>query len=341
MKSLIYGYGVTGKSFERYLTNRNIPFDIFDENIDQHNKKINLSDYQTIFCSPGIPKDLYESLKQYAEVITDLDIFFKEDNSIKIGITGTNSKSTTCFHLEQLIKEIHTVNLVGNIGNPMLDVINNNKTYSIIELSSFQLDKMNFNDLDYGILLNIAPDHLDYHGSFEAYKSAKEKIKSSKNFSNENNPYELFRWITGKESKKLDLKNLPYRFEKITPSVINDSKSTNSNSLFFALENAIKIFGLTDFVLIVCGDPAKENHKSLKINGPEEILVYGEHKKEIDACLDNNNKKLFNTLEDIISYLKDSNKKNILFSPGYPSGKDYKNFEIRGEHFNSCLNQHE
>ena len=93
-----------------------------------------------------------------------------------------------------------------------------------------------------------------------------------------------------------------------------------------------------DFVLIVCGDPAKENHKSLKINGPEEILVYGEHKKEIDACLDNNNKKLFNTLEDIISYLKDSSKKNILFSPGYPSGKDYKNFEIRGEHFNSCLN---
>ena len=97
MKSLIYGYGVTGKSFERYLTNRNIPFDIFDENIDQHNKKNNLSDYQTIFCSPGIPKDLYESLKQYAEVITDLDIFFKEDNSIKIGITGTNRKSTTCF----------------------------------------------------------------------------------------------------------------------------------------------------------------------------------------------------------------------------------------------------
>jgi len=108
MKSLIYGYGVTGKSFERYLTNRNIPFDIFDENIDQHNKKNNLSDYQTIFCSPGIPKDLYESLKQYAEVITDLDIFFKEDNSIKIGITGTNRKSTTCFHLEQLIREIDT-----------------------------------------------------------------------------------------------------------------------------------------------------------------------------------------------------------------------------------------
>ena len=89
----------------------------------------------------------------------------------------------------------------------MLDVINNSKKYSIIELSSFQLDKMDFNDLDYGVLLNIAPDHLDYHGSFEAYKSAKEKIKSSKNFSNENDPYELFKWITGKESKKLAKKD--------------------------------------------------------------------------------------------------------------------------------------
>ena len=137
----------------------------------------------------------------------------------------------------------------------MLDVINNNKTYSIIELSSFQLDKMNLNDLDYGVLLNIAPDHLDYHGSFEAYKSAKEKIKSSKNFSSENNPYELFKWITGKESKKIDLKNLAYRFEKITPSIINDSKSTNSSSLLFALENACRLFGWKHFILIVCGDP--------------------------------------------------------------------------------------
>ena len=61
------------------------------------------------------------------------------------------------------------VNLAGNFGNPVLDFINNGAEYTIIELSSFQLDKMKLNTLDYGVLLNIEPDHLDYHGSFDDY----------------------------------------------------------------------------------------------------------------------------------------------------------------------------
>ena len=70
---------------------------------------------------------------------------------------------------------------IGNIGNTMLDYINNGKEFSIIELSSFQLDKMDQNHLDFGILLNIEGDHLDYHGNFNAYKLAKEKILAANN----------------------------------------------------------------------------------------------------------------------------------------------------------------
>ena len=69
------------------------------------------------------------------------DIFFKDDKSIKIGITGTNRKSTTAYHLHQLFENYRSSNLIGNIGNPVLDFINNNKDFSIIELSSFQLRK--------------------------------------------------------------------------------------------------------------------------------------------------------------------------------------------------------
>ena len=47
-------------------------------------------------------------------------------------------------------------------------------------MSSFQLEKMKVNGLDYGILLNIDIDHLDHHGNFESYKAAKEKILLAK-----------------------------------------------------------------------------------------------------------------------------------------------------------------
>ena len=194
MKSLIYGYGETGKSFERYLIKRNLDFEIYDEYIIEHNKKYDLKEFDQILCSPGIPKNTFDEINKINQnVITDIDIFFREDDSIKIGITGTNRKSTTAFHLHQLFKNFDAANLIGNIGNTMLDYINNNKKYSLVELSSFQLDKMKENQLDYGILLNIEIDHLDYHGNFESYKEAKEKILLAKNsISYETDPYKLF-----------------------------------------------------------------------------------------------------------------------------------------------------
>ena len=156
----------------------------------------------------------------------------------KVYQLALSKESTTCFHLSQLISQTYSTNLIGNIGNPVLDEINNGNKYSIIELSSFQLDKMSKNFLDYGILLNIAPDHLNYHNSFEKYKAAKEKILQAKHSSHESDPYNLYEWITGKKSKKLELQNLPLRFEFIKKNIVNDSKSTNSNSLFYAIKEA-------------------------------------------------------------------------------------------------------
>ena len=336
MKSLIYGYGITGKSFERYLKKTKKNYDIYDMNIPEYSSEPNLNLYDVIYCSPGIPKAEFLNLKKNNMVMTDLDIFFIEDESIKIGVTGTNRKSTTCFHLFQIINLNHSVNLVGNIGNPMLDVINNGKKYSIIELSSYQLDKMNQNKLDYGILLNISPDHIDYHGNFEEYKKVKEKILSSKNFSNENDPYKLQEWITGDARQNINLNDLPFRFQKITSSIINDSKSTNSDSLAYAIKKAKDLFA-KNYSLVLCGDPSKEGFSKIKINGPDEVIIFGKHKDDIKNCISHNKKLDFVDLEEALNYLK--NKKNILFSPGYPSGKDYKNFEERGNHFNSLVKE--
>ena len=341
MKSLIYGYGETGKSFERYLIKKKLKYDIFDINIPELNKKYKLKSYDQILCSPGIPKEIFEDLKNANKnVLTDIDIFFKEDNSIKIGITGTNRKSTTAYHLHQLFNINSSSNLIGNIGNTMLDNINNNRDYSVIELSSFQLDKMKKNNLDYGILLNIDIDHLDYHGDFELYKLAKEKIlQAKKSISFEMDPYILFKWITKSKAKEIKLKNLPYRFEFISNRIINDSKSTNSYALFYALRKANKIFD-SDYILIVCGDPKKEKFREIFIDGPKEILIFGQHLNELNKCIKNSNKHSFQTLQELLIFIQNKNKnknklQNILFSPGYPSGKDYKNFVERGEAFDS------
>ena len=337
MKSLIYGYGETGKSFERYLIKKKLKYDIFDLNIPEFNKKHKLKSYDQILCSPGIPKEIFENLKNDSKnVLTDIDIFFEEDTSIKIGITGTNRKSTTAYHLHQLLNINSSSNLIGNIGNTMLDNINNNRDYSVIELSSFQLDKMKKNNLDYGVLLNIDIDHLDYHGDFELYKLAKEKILHAKeSISFEMDPYKLFHWITKSKAEEIKFKNLPYRFEFISNRIINDSKSTNSHALFYALRKANKIFD-SDYILIVCGDPKKEMFREILIDGPKEVLIFGQHLNELNKCIKNNNKHSFVTLQELFNFIKNENKfQNILFSPGYPSGKDFKNFIERGEAFNS------
>ena len=340
MKSLIYGYGITGKSFERYLKAKNIEYDIFDDGIPEFKNIKSLDSYENIYCSPGIPRKIFNSLNSSNKVFTDIDIFFKEDKSIKIGITGTNRKSTTAFHLSQLIEIKYSVNLIGNIGEPMLDHINNGSQYSIIELSSYQLDKMTENKLDFGVLLNIAPDHLDYHGSFQDYKTTKEKILKSVRSSNEADPYKLYKWVTGLDIKLINLKSLPFRFEKISESIINDSKSTNMHSLKYALKKAISWFKNEHFVLVTCGNPSKEKFSKISLKEPSEILIYGSHKNDIHKCINHPNKLLFDSLKEALIYLKSrNNKQNILFSPGYPSGDDYKNFEERGNTFNLMVEE--
>ena len=107
MKSLIFGYGVTGQSFERYLKKKNIVFEIYDANLIGPNinnilpDQKKLESYEMIYMSPGINLQEIYSKGEFDGIpyLTDIDIFFQEDHSYKIGITGTNGKSTCCYHM--------------------------------------------------------------------------------------------------------------------------------------------------------------------------------------------------------------------------------------------------
>ena len=340
MPSLIYGFGVTGKSFQRYLDIKGEEFEIYDTLHSDSLKiasKIEDGFYKNIYVSPSVPKEKFKNLKKYSTVFTDMDIFFNEDDSIKIGITGTNKKSTTCYHLMQLLEEKYSINLVGNIGKPVLDVLNNGKKYSIIELSSFQLDKVSNIDLDYGILLNIDSDHLDYHENIEDYVQSKKRILEAKKSIQSDDIKTIYKFITGSMPPNKELKDLPFRFQKINQNTINDSKSTNSHSLKFAICEASKIFN--DFALILIGNPEKEGYKEVEISNPSLVVICGKHANEISSCVKHENKVLCENLSLAVKEIEKANIKNILFSPGYPSGDDYINFEERGKAFNKLIEE--
>lgn len=344
MKSLILGYGVTGKSFESYLKLQNKDFDIIDPKIDNFEFS-KISEYSDIYISPGInlrktfPNKNIDNLN----LISDLDIFFQQDNSIKIGITGTNGKSTLCYHLYQLLNKESSCNLIGNIGNPVLGHINNGKKYSVIEISSFQLEKLKSNNLDYAYITNIQRDHIDFHDNFDDYKKIKLKIfDNCKNPINPNIEFisvgQIYKFITGKEIiDNFQFKNLPYRLEKISQGIINDSKSTNTASLNYAL-NTIKFSNLN---LILHGNPNKEKYKKIIINSSvDKVFVYGSQKAEIVKKLDHENIEVFSNLEECIDKIfNENNNPNILFSPGHPSQPDYINFEERGKVFTELIDK--
>jgi UDP-N-acetylmuramoylalanine--D-glutamate ligase len=96
-----------------------------------------------------------------------------------IGVTGTNGKTTTTELLGAILRAAgRTVEVAGNVGLPLTDAAEAASAESWIacELSSFQLEDVHTLACDVAVLLNLEPDHLDRHGTFEAYRDAKLRI---------------------------------------------------------------------------------------------------------------------------------------------------------------------
>ena len=96
-----------------------------------------------------------------------------------IGVTGTNGKTTTTELLGAILRaDERPTEVAGNVGRPLTDAAETATpdTWVVCELSSFQLEDIDSLACDVAVLLNLEPDHLDRHGSFEAYRDAKLRI---------------------------------------------------------------------------------------------------------------------------------------------------------------------
>lgn len=133
--------------------------------------------YDLVMKSPGIV--LKKPIEAYrAEILSQMELFFRVYRDRIIGITGTKGKSTTTTLLHHILKiSGKDAVLAGNIGIPVFDIVSEigEKSLLVLELSCHQLEYMTVSP-KWGMLLNIYEEHLDHYGTMEKYVASKEKI---------------------------------------------------------------------------------------------------------------------------------------------------------------------
>ena len=133
-------------------------------------------------ASPGVPATgaFYASAARACrELVSEPELAWRESPAGWVGITGTNGKTTTTTLATALLKGCGIeARAVGNIGLPPIACVEGRKAGEVFvaELSSFQLQSADRLAPHVGVLLNVTPDHVEWHGTLEAYAAAKEKL---------------------------------------------------------------------------------------------------------------------------------------------------------------------
>jgi UDP-N-acetylmuramoylalanine--D-glutamate ligase len=135
-----------------------------------------------VIKSPGIPEKapVIKALREkQTPIVSEIEFASRYTQARCIAITGTNGKTTTTLLTYHLLREAgYNVGLAGNIGYSLAEqVIENKFDYYVLELSSFQLDDIDYFQPWIAVLLNITPDHLDrYNYSLDEYAQAKLRL---------------------------------------------------------------------------------------------------------------------------------------------------------------------
>lgn len=274
---LVIGLGISGVSTIKALDKLGARISVSDSKSEEELKDIlgelkdikikkylndidfSLSDIDLLVKSPGVPptaKIVKKAIEANIEIITDIELGYRlspTDNII--AITGTNGKTTTTILTGEIFEDdLYNTFVVGNIGIGILKELEKAKKDDvfIIEASSFQLENTSQFKPKVSLILNISPDHLDWHGSYENYIRAKKKI-----FKNQN---------------KNDYTVLNYD-DKILRSFEGE---LNSNIIWFSSKEKLDsgIYIEEDFIVI------KNSRYKKKIMPISDIKILGKHNLE-------------------------------------------------------------
>lgn len=111
------------------------------------------------------------------QIVGELDFAARYIGAKMIGVTGSNGKTTTTSLIAFLLKELGCKTAAaGNIGMPIADIVGSDVDFVVAELSSFQLHWAHDARFDCAIVTNLAPDHIDWHGTYDNYVKAKARL---------------------------------------------------------------------------------------------------------------------------------------------------------------------
>jgi UDP-N-acetylmuramoylalanine--D-glutamate ligase len=176
---LVVGLARSGRSATAALAKQGVDVVAADARLGNDDDPRLLDDVGLLVKSPGVPGE--HSLVEGARargipVWSEVELGYRLLPGCRfVGVTGTNGKTTTVELLGAIFREAgKSVVVAGNVGRPLTSV--EPAEWVVCELSSFQLEDVHELSCEIAVLLNLEPDHLDRHGSFDAYREAKLRI---------------------------------------------------------------------------------------------------------------------------------------------------------------------
>ena len=384
----VWGYGISGKSIVKFLSQLGeIKIVVFDQgklsNADVawlKSNKIMLHDGDVqpflercdhVIPSPGIDIREYNTEK----IIAELDLFQQFYTKPVIAVTGTLGKTTVVTLVARAFEKAGVrVAVGGNIGVGIFDLIEQDVDVVLLEASSFQLERCKTFAPKVAVITNLYPNHLDRHGTLEAYARAKENIHCHQKVPclitqdalvesyrvpargfEQNWQYvaailETFGIDKVLVQKILDemageLVRFAHRLEVVTceggVTFVNDSKATVPEACLAA----IGMYEKKRTILLLGGIGKGVDRRGLvsQLSGIKKIICFGKEANVLhNYCQEFNIQtaeysNLQQSVEDACSSAQTGD--TVLLSPAGASFDLYGNYEQRGAHFKVLINE--
>jgi UDP-N-acetylmuramoylalanine--D-glutamate ligase len=174
---VVLGLARSGRAASAALERRGVDLVGADRELGNDGEISLLDDAELLVKSPGVPREaplVAEAERRGLRIWSEVELGYRLLGAKLLGVTGTNGKTTT----SELLGVMLDAPVAGNVGRALTELDGQVEPgdWVVCEISSFQLEDVHELACEIAVLLNLEPDHLDRHGSFEAYRDAKLRI---------------------------------------------------------------------------------------------------------------------------------------------------------------------